>query len=82
MITHVMTADDVCAFLDLMERRGIRVWPDGGWARPPTFITARTRRSGHRRADVEHQHLDGLRVALQAERPSFGGRVGQACILG
>ena len=27
-----MTADDVCAFLAVMEARGVRVWLDGGWA--------------------------------------------------
>jgi lincosamide nucleotidyltransferase A/C/D/E len=28
----VMTADDVCEFLELMSFHGIRVWLDGGWA--------------------------------------------------
>jgi len=27
-----MTADDVCAFLDLMDSRAVRIWLDGGWA--------------------------------------------------
>jgi lincosamide nucleotidyltransferase A/C/D/E len=27
-----MTADDVCAFLDLMDSCGVRIWLDGGWA--------------------------------------------------
>ena len=27
-----MTAEDVCDFLDLMDRDGVHIWLDGGWA--------------------------------------------------
>jgi Aminoglycoside-2''-adenylyltransferase len=43
-----MTADDVCAFLALMEKHRVDVWLDGGWA-----VDAALGRPTRRHSDVD-----------------------------
>src|SRR2546425_10216770 len=43
-----MTADDVCAFLALMEKHRVDVWLDGGWA-----VDAALGRQTRRHSDVD-----------------------------
>lgn len=60
-----MTADDVLAVLDLLDRHGARVWVDGGWA---VDASLGTQTRDHRDLDivVEQRHLEAAVTALRA----------------
>jgi hypothetical protein len=63
-----MTADDVCAFLALMEKHRIDVWLDGGWAAD--------RNCRRPRSEVHHARVVGpLPYRLRARRDRLVGCV-------
>ena len=60
-----MTADDVDAFLGLMDTLGVRVWLDGGWA-VDACLGAPTRRHGDLDIVIEERDVAAVVSALQA----------------
>jgi lincosamide nucleotidyltransferase A/C/D/E len=60
-----MTADEVDAFLGLMDALGVRVWLDGGWA-VDACLGAPTRRHGDLDIVIEQRDVATVVSALQA----------------
>ncbi len=61
-----MTADGVLDFLDLVERLGVRVWLDGGWA-VDACLGEQTRRHGDLDIVVEQPDVETVTGALRAQ---------------
>ena len=63
VIAPETTADDVAAVLDLMDRLGIRIWIDGGWA-VDACLGEQTRRHADLDIVIEEDDLDTAVAAL------------------
>jgi lincosamide nucleotidyltransferase A/C/D/E len=59
-----MTADDVLAFLRLMDERGIGIWVDGGWA-VDACLGEQTRPHADLDIVIEQRHLEAAVDALR-----------------
>jgi Aminoglycoside-2''-adenylyltransferase len=59
-----MTADDVCAFLVLMEKHRVAVWLDGGWA-VDASLGCQTRRHSDVDIVIEERYVAAAVSALQ-----------------
>jgi lincosamide nucleotidyltransferase A/C/D/E len=59
-----MTAEDVCAFLNLMDGHGVRIWLDGGWA-VDACLASQTRRHSDLDIVIEERHLALVTTALE-----------------
>ena len=62
----MMTADDVLAFLRLMDERGVGIWVDGGWA-VDACLGEETRVHADLDIVVEQRHLDAAVAALREQ---------------
>jgi lincosamide nucleotidyltransferase A/C/D/E len=60
----LMTAGDVCSFLDLMAGRAIRVWLDGGWA-VDALLGSQTRPHGDLDIVIEQRDLEEAVASLR-----------------
>jgi lincosamide nucleotidyltransferase A/C/D/E len=60
-----MTADDVCAFLELMRTHGVEVWLDGGWA-VDACLGAQTRRHDDVDIVIDQRDVPAAVSALRA----------------
>jgi lincosamide nucleotidyltransferase A/C/D/E len=61
-----VTANDVLAFLDMVDGQGIRVWLDGGWA-VDASLGRRTRTHADLDIVIEQKDLDSVADALRAK---------------
>jgi lincosamide nucleotidyltransferase A/C/D/E len=60
-----MTAEDVCAFLELMRTHGVEVWLDGGWA-VDACLGAQTRRHDDVDIVIDQRDVPAAVSALRA----------------
>ena len=59
-----MTAEDVCDFLDLMDRDGVHIWLDGGWA-VDACLGFQTRRHSDLDIVIEQRDVDTATTVLK-----------------
>jgi lincosamide nucleotidyltransferase A/C/D/E len=65
--TPEMTAKDVCEFLSLIDRLGVRIWLDGGWA-VDACLGSQTRRHEDLDIVIEGRDVPAVLAALEKLR--------------